>query len=317
MCVYALWARKCVHGMHVCACVHMCGGVNVGCVHAYVCGVCVHACAHVCAVCVCPAQGRPEVPVSVACLPPVCGALHPVSRLSGARVRFSSRRLPDRKPRQARGVPDGGERFLTNTTENDPRVQTDCRKQKRKPGGKAGRAKGTRSRHGRPGRDRAGAIGAVRQTPHGVTRELTPRGRRPRSHGTTGPAPEGRRCGRRGRHAPGCPWGVPRATCGGAGGVVQGTVLTGRTSISKGHVLSYGIFGGTCRRPRRTPEWPLGVRDGGRGAGTRGSPTRGGHWHSSLCTARQRPRPDARRSHVLAVTAGRLGEERGNAPNCF
>lgn len=222
MCVYALWARKCVHGMRVCACVHMCGGVNVGCV-ACVSGACmrvacVRACAHVCAVCVCPAQGRPEVPVSVACLPPVCGALHPVSRLSGARVRFSSRRLPDRKPRQARGVPDGGERFLTNTTENDPRVQTDCRKQKRKPGGKAGRAKGTRSRHGRPGRDRAGAIGAVRQTPQGVTRELTPRGRRPRSHGTTGPAPEGRRCGRRGRHAPGCPWGVPRATCGGAGG---------------------------------------------------------------------------------------------------
>lgn len=116
------------------------------------------------------------------------------------------------------------------------------------------------------------------------------------------------------RDAPGGSPGQPAA---GRWGVVQGTVLTGRTSISKGHVLSYGIFGGTCRRPRRTPEWPLGVRDGGRGAGTRGSPTRGGHWHSSLCTARQRPRPDARRSHVLAVTAGRLGEERGNAPNCF
>lgn len=196
MCVYALWARKCVHGMRVCACVHMCGGVNVGCV-ACVSGACmrvacVRACAHVCAVCVCPVQGRPEVPMSVACLPPVCGALHPVSRLSGARVRFSSRRLPDRKPRQARGVPDGGERFLTNTTENDPRVQTDCRKQKRKPGGKAGRAKGTRSRHGRPGRDRAGAIGAVRQTPHGVTHELTPRGRRPRSHGTMAARRSGR-----------------------------------------------------------------------------------------------------------------------------
>lgn len=285
------------------------------CMH--VCVACVHACAHVCAVCVCPAQGRPEVPVSVACLPPVCGALHPVSRLSGARVRFSSRRLPDRKPRQARGVPDGGERFLTNTTENDPRVQTDCRKQKRKPGGKAGRAKGTRSRHGRPGRDRAGAIGAVRQTPHGVTRELTPRGRRPRSHGTTGPPlKDGGVADVAGmpRDAPGGSPGQPAA---GRWGVVQGTVLTGRTSISKGHVLSYGIFGGTCRRPRRTPEWPLGVRDGGRGAGTRGSPSRGGHWHSSLCTARQRPRPDARRSHVLAVTAGRLGEERGDAPNYF
>lgn len=238
--------------------------------------MCVRACAHVCAVCVCPAQGRPEVPVSVACLSPVCGALHPVSRLSGARVRFSSRRLPDRKPRQARGVPDGGERFLTNTTENDPRVQTDCRKQKRKPGGKAGRAKGTRSRHGRPGRDRAGAIGAVRQTPHGVTRELTPRGRRPRSHGTTGPAPEGRRRGRRGRHAPGCPWGVPRATCGGAvggwsralcrlGGRPSRRVTCCHTAFSEGHADGHGerLSGRSAFGPVAEGPGPGGARPGG------------------------------------------------------